>query len=432
MGAFTPGVGDNPTVPTPSGPKIYDDTYKSSVVDSVYVNGTSLLTFVTGTPVRTQYYRQYLGADEVPISIQLDDIATYQSYTRINDMIMKFDGKPAYSFDTDTAESSETGAAYVIFELTPIVGDVFIRDIGDGRAGIYTVEGQPELRSFAADKVYYITFKLLGVMTQSIQDNLDSKVVKDYYYSKDSALKGGNALLTKERVDNVRELMRLSFLITQLLIRRNYYNPEETIAFKDPDTLKLYYDPYLTRFLSYILPYREILGVKPINLITTQVGVSYNYNDQLTVYDALLQCNKDLLPAVAKSMFVYSRNQFFGTRTYGSPMMTKIDYFYQVEQLEYTGIDRSYPSINGYIRYPDTTPFNQNVNFYFSEGFYEGTPANEFERLTYDFFFNKIRDRDALLKYAKSALSLPEKDLLYQGGVIVAMIELSRKVLTGD
>ncbi|UVD41803.1 hypothetical protein KPN8_12 [Klebsiella phage KPN8] len=431
MGVFTPGTGDNPTVTTAEGPKIYADDYKSSIVDSVYVHGTSLLTFVTGTPVRTQYYRQYLGADEVPVGPQLDDINTYQSYTRINDLIMKFEGKPAYSFDTDTAESTETGGAYVIFDLNPIQGDVFIRDIGDGRAGIYVVEGQPELRSYAADKVYFIQFKLIGLMTQAIEDNFNSKVVREYYYSKDSALNGGNALLSKDRLDGVKELMRLSFAITQQLLRKNYFNPEETITFKNEEDGFVYYDPYLTRFLTYVLPYREFLGVKPINLINTQVGVKHNYNDQLTVYDALLQMNKDLLAVVPRKMHVYSRRQFFGTRTYGSPLMTKIDRFYQVEKLEFDGIQRLNLPVNGYILYPDPEPGSEE-DFYFSNGFFDGVPANEFERLTLDFFFNKVRDRDALLAYAKTVLTLPDKDLAYQGGVVVAMIELSRKVLTGE
>lgn len=432
MAIFTPSVGDNPSVPTPDGPKAYDAQFRPSIVESRYNNTTSLLSNVTGTPVRVNYYRQYLGKDEQAMGFQMDNVAVYQSYTLIHNLILKFQGKPGYSFDTDKAESTETGTAYVIFDLAPLTGDMFMRDIGDGRAGLYQVEGQPELFNFSADKVYLITFKLLYVVTAEVQANLDSRVVKELHYSKDSVLKGGNALLTSEDVESVKELMKMSYVITQLVLETGYYNPEETIVIpKESSADDIIYDPFLAKFLSYVLPLKEVFGSKPINLISTQVGVNYNYTAPKTVWDAILLKSPGLLAVAPKKLYLYSRRQFWGTRTYGGPIYTKIPYFLSANKLDYSG--RGYLYMTPYNAVPAAQPEPiTEINSYFSEGFYVGSPANLFEKLIYDMAFNDITDRKALLDYAKTIPTLPPKDILYQGGVIVLMIEGARRVLAGD
>ena len=68
----------------------------------------------------------------------------------------------------------------------------------------------------------------------------------------------------------------------------------------------------------------------------------------------------------------------------------------------------------------------------FQNGFYNGQPSNEFELLVSNFFFEGIRNRHAVLHFAKSLFELSQNDFVYQVGPVILMIQLSRKILSGD
>lgn len=430
MPIYTPNTGGRTDVPAAETPKILPDEYRHSLVTSQRVNNTSLLSNVTGIPIVVDYYRQHLGASEESVGLQLDDINTYQSYELIHRLILKFESKPSYSFDPETAQSTEDGTAWVMADLAPIVNDMFVRDIGDGRAGLYQITEQPELRSYAAEKVYLITFKLLSIMDAAIDANLLSKVVKNYYYSKDSVLSGGNALLTKENYDVTRALLGTLPAMISKLYSIAYFNPEETIVLM-AELSDVIYDEQLVRFLNMVVPLEALDRIKPIKLINLQVGVDFNYNASQNVYDAILKGNKELLAVAPRVGYLYQRTQFIGTRFYGNPGFTKIGYFIAQQKMQYNGtaINSIWGTVNTII--PDTTPQDE-VPSYFSDGFFNGVPANAFEKLTYDFFFNGIRDREGILSYIESAYSLPDKDYVYQVGVLIAMVQICRRVLIGD
>ncbi len=428
MGLFSPTPGKE--TPANDTPVALAPDYRNALVQSRYSNTTSLLSNVTGTPVQTTYYRQHSGADEEQIGLQLDDIATYQSYQRINNLIIKFEGRPAFSFDAVQAVSSEEGTGWIIADVSPMLGDMFVRDIGDGRAGLYQITAQPELRSYAMDKIYLVTFMLLDIVTPAIQDNLDRKVVKEYYYTKDSALSGGNALITEENYTLMRELLGIQPILLRRLYEVGYFNPEETMVTRE-STGYLVYDEDLVNFLTMIIAVQDVVAMKPIKRINTQVGSGFGYTKSLNVYDALLQGNPDILLTCPQHRYRYGRRQFFGTRFYGGANFSKIDYFLLSHKIDYNGM--GYDNIPGLPRgyFPSEEAIVEEEN-YWSAGFYIGEPANEFEKLVYDFCFKNIRDRASILAYAKKALSLTGQDALYQYGVLIMMIQVSRRILAGD
>lgn len=415
--------------PVVDDPKVFNPEYKSSIVDSVYTNQTSLLSNVTGTPVRTNYYRQHAGKSEEQIGLQLEGSAVYQSYAKIHNLIMKFDGKPAFQFDPEKAQSTEEGVAWVIADLSPKLGDMFTRDIGDGRGGLYQLTQQPELRSYAADKVYLITFKLIDYLTEAIESDLESKVVKHYYYSKDSVLSGGNALITAENYDLTRNLLASVPVLVNRLYQVGYFNPEETIVL-NPESGVLIYDESLVRFLARVIPVNAIGRLKPIHVINLQVGVNFGYNTTQTVYDALMTGNEQLLRSCNNKQYKYSRNQLVTTRRYANPSFTKLTHYIVDNQIKYNGMGLDVDYGVDYV-INDVEP-TEEVTGYFSDGFFNGSPANEFERLTYEFCFKNVRDRAGLFDYISKFHELSDRDVVYQTGVLVMMIMVSRRVLIGD
>ncbi|QMV29161.1 hypothetical protein AP1_0463 [Aeromonas phage AP1] len=86
----------------------------------------------------------------------------------INHLIMKLNVGENFMFDQVTGQSSVTITGYVLFDLTPNKGDLFIKDVGDGRAGLFTLVEQPEIYTVTADKCYGIEARMIGFVTQAI------------------------------------------------------------------------------------------------------------------------------------------------------------------------------------------------------------------------------------------------------------------------
>ena len=241
-----------------------EPAYRHSLVESQYVPHTSLLSFVSGEPTLVEWYRGSYAEDEAQQAFEPDSLETYSSYKRINHLIVKLNGKPAYTFDNIKAESNDTINGFVLFDLVPNIGDLLIKDIGDGRAGLYKLTEQPEIFTTAADKCYGFEARLVAIVTQSIMDNLNSKVIEELHYQKDMAVAGGNAILTREDRDLNRELYQLQQGIVDEILGRHYFSDEDTIVIPN-DEKDWLYDPYLAKFLSYVIP-TQLMGMRPKDL----------------------------------------------------------------------------------------------------------------------------------------------------------------------
>ena len=302
---------------------IYDPSYKHSLTSSSYQAMTSLLSNVSGTPILTEYYRQVLGASEEPITLQPNSIETYQSYTRIKGLILKLNGDLSPSFDDEDGIISEQGVAFMIFDLAPILGDVFIADIGDGMTGLYSIVNPPRITNYTKDKVYECDVKIIAQMTQFIEDNLDKKVVEELVYSKDSAIRGGNAVITKTDFFDNGELNRLETLISKFMIEKFFYNPEKTIIL--PDQEDILYDPYLARFLQYTISSRKIGMRDRITVIGTEFGKMDKGGKKVNIWDMFLEGDYNHPEIYKQDYFVHNTISLLNTKYYGGIYYSKIN-----------------------------------------------------------------------------------------------------------
>lgn len=411
-------------------PVIYDPGYRHSIVDSRYTPSTSLLSNVDGTPVLVEYYRAVLGASEEQIGLQTGNVPTYQSYTRIKNMILKFQGPEAFNFEEAKAEATAMVTAYILFDVAPILGDMFITDIGDGRAGIYQIIEAPRIKTFNVDKVYEVDCQLLGVVTQQIFDDLNRKVVQELVYSKDSALNGGNAIIAQSDFDNDKKLDAYMRSIGKYFLSNFLWESENTLCL--PGGIKLpecdyerVYDPYLTEFAIDVLPLRLLGYTKLISRVGYDGYIEYGKNYQVTVWDLFRHCDWSILPSLKPEMWVKDRRDFFGTRMGGTFFDTKFD---AIIINDAKSFDKVLPPYYGYAyngQYKTAGTYKL-PTYIFTDKFYLGDYGNEFEHLLLSVFRDNLVDKKKLLMECSKFYSYPLATQIYYAPLLIGMIIKSR------
>lgn len=418
-------IGKTPEKPKPeiALPKSYENT----IIESRYIPHTSLLSFVPGMPTRTIYYRQSLGRDEEQQGFEPESIQTYASYKRIHELIIKVDnGNGNYNFDPVNGQGSNQLTGYVLFDLTPNKGDLFVKDIGDGRAGLYVITQQPEIRTIHADKCYYIEAELTAVMTNTIQSNLDQKVIGELYYSKDSAVDGGNAVLTENDYNLNKKLYDLQFAIVDDILAEHYFDDEDTIIIPNEEDDRLY-DPYLVKFLSYVFPQKVIGARKKIRLLDPNYYVdSRRSNQPLTVWDMFYRNDFSAPQRYNKKYWVHNRHDMLNTRMYGNVFFSKMDRMINVYE---ESAKRGAYSFTGALL-PNLVPGGYDgprepgkpYTYFFSEGFYSGN-GTETEQFIFKMFKDKTIDKRALVGILEKYWDLDDKSKLYMSGIYVGAIK---------
>lgn len=439
------------TEPTPDVPRIYSERYKHSIVDSQYNPSQNLLTMVSGTPRLVEYYRGVYNANEEPIPFQPGDINTYQSYTRIKQLIIKEQGEGSFNFDPTPGESTKTFSAYVLFDLTPIRGDMFITDIGDGNAGLFEIFEQPEIFNVTADKVYLVQYKFLQILSENIYEQLNARVVEELVYTKDSVLNGGNAVIDPGTFNVQNKLMDWIPTIAGHILNNHYWNSERTIALHDVDpnyvppedvnremtnVPKVYvYDSYLVDFLCGMLT-PELRGRYPhIQQLSTEYGGrDFGRQGHGNVWEIIKSRNFNLLSQCTHKATLIDSQWFYNTRYYGNIRNSKFTYVLVTNPEDYKKFTKDTSTtgngVFGSFSFPTPKPFKE-VDYFLTESFFKGVPGNEFEYLLVDVLKNNIMDRPRLLKYCETYWELTPKEQLYQGAILLYLIQLSRKVNMG-
>ncbi len=405
---------------------ILPESYRHTLVESRYIPHTSLLSFVPGQPTLVEYYRGSYGGSEEQLGFQPESIETYQSYKRIHNFIIKIDdGNGNYNFDPEKAQSTHILTGYVMFDLAPNIGDLFIKDIGDGRAGVYMLTIQPEIMTIHADKCYRIEATLQCILTEQIFNYLSSQVIEELYYSKDSAVGGGNAILTKQDYNLNGNLYNMMAAIVDDVLGNNYFSEESTIIIPN-ETGDILYDPYLAKFLSYVLPH-DLMG--PRNKVET---ISVNYfvksrkmQEPLTVWDMFYRGDFAHPKRYQQEFYTHTRSSLINTRYYGNVFFSKMD---RVILIHKEGASK-YP----YLYTGAVVPIGPNViptpnkegephTYFFGEDFFNGG-GTETQQFVWKMFRDKTVDKAALMKVLDGYWDLDPVSKLYMAGIYVGAIK---------
>lgn len=199
-------------VPNPNteqyAPKLTDKDYKHSVVSSKHTPMGALLTLVEGTSLTVDYYSQVLGRDEEPSTFDYYKDGAHQQYLYTKGLELKLQSALNQSFDPQDQTATISGTAIMYPYHRPNVGDVFIADIGDGQAGLFSIT-EVEKKSMFKQACYEINFTLSDYLTPDLESKLKQKIVKETEFVKDFMLYGQNPIIAttdKVKLDNLQDL----------------------------------------------------------------------------------------------------------------------------------------------------------------------------------------------------------------------------------
>jgi len=134
----------------------------------------------------------------------------------------------------------------------------------------------------------------------------------------------------------------------------------------------------------------------------------------------------NLLSQCPKGAAMIGVDRLTNSRLYGNLRSSKFTYFICTDPEEYKQY-KVYYNMDGYpILRP--APESKIGSYVFSEGFYDGNPETDFEKLVWKTLKEKAVPRKELLKYCKEEyFKLTPKEQLYHGAILILLIQVSRR-----
>lgn len=271
-------VGNLPTmvVEKEYSPTLTDTAYKHSIVNANRQPLGALLTHIEGTSWTVDYYSQVLGSDEEPSPPDSAQSGTYQQYLYIHHYELKLQGPLNTTVDVSDQSVIVSGSAIMYPYMKPNYGDAFIADMGDGSAGLFTIT-EIEKKSFFKQACYEVQFTLSDYLTQELEDNLNSKTIKQTEFVKDFMTYGQNPVIaTSDRL----KYSTLENLVDDALndwLGEYYSNEYRTILV--PNQNLVTYDPFLTRMITQIFSKTKYPVIKHIDLLNVDDNNLNYYTD---------------------------------------------------------------------------------------------------------------------------------------------------------
>lgn len=270
-------------------PEITQRPERSSVVDTNYVPATHLLAHVEGSNWTVTYYKQQLGlADELK-PLQIGTSPAHQQYQQISQFNLKVNTALSQSQDEETKEFQVTGEATVYYSLIPNVGDMFVADVGDGTAGLFTVT-ECERMSYSKDTCYRIAYVMISPITDAQQADLDLKSTSKVVFDLTMLELLDNPFLVETDYNRLVSLHALDEKLRRHLMER-FWSP-------DVQTLKVPQQQTAT-YDGYHALYARSIGLgdysKPIRIYHN--GIS-TYDAVASIWGLLSDMSSDGLPYV--------------------------------------------------------------------------------------------------------------------------------------
>lgn len=299
----------NPLVKSPPLPKrgadITPKTYRHAIVDSNKIPIDSLITYISGMSWVVDYYAQVLGQDDEPKDFSKEMLVPYQSYDLIKRYELKVQGDLNASFDDAQNRLTFSGSAITYPKLIPNKGDVIIGDVGDGRAGRFTVT-EVSQKTIYNNTCYEINFELAAMMDEYTEQLLASKVVNTGHFVKDFITYGQNPVLLedsyllKSTVDKaIKEA--LGSWVTE------FYSYEIGTLRVPYQHGVFVYDPFVATLITKLFTVNDHPLIGKINLYNCDAGVLRNYT---CIWDAILSGERYTLDATFKEYQLMSTQLF--------------------------------------------------------------------------------------------------------------------------
>lgn len=416
-------------------PKIHSDEFKHNLIDLEVIPPNSIVVNIQGYPVIGDWYNHRIGMDQESDGYNSGQSTPHQAYRLIKNIKIKLNSPFDYSVNSDTVvtDFTTTGKVYVP-TFIPVIGDVFLMEIGNGRLGRFEVTTVRPL-SIYQDRAYECEFRLMELATITVVDALNKKVVETLHFVEEFILHGQNPLLTTEAFKQRQELKSLLITVSKQYLANNYSKQHSTLLV--PEQAAATYDPYVTTCILNLIEHDVHPYMRKLRDLNVDDRQTRDYTD---IYTVLLNCDIDSLPmcfteAGTVDTRKWVRNYSIASIRYSTiPLM-----IYPVAMNQ--GADRYYSeSSSGDIdaeplTHPPSgsTPFGQvpaidalsGRGYVFPESFYnrEAVDQSVLTQLTEDYLENKTIDGNALIALVKQRTSWSSVERFYFEPILIILIK---------
>lgn len=306
-----PLVNVPPTSPEPApGPvvinaEIVSPAYKHSLVDTKITPHSSLLTHIEGASWTVDYYSQVVGRDEQLSPLQPSQPEVYQQYLLIKGYEMKLQGSLSPGQDAESTSMTLTGTAMLYPFLKPNVGDMFIADIGDGRAGEFTITSPPVKKTLLKETCWEISFELRRYVDAEVVRELNTRVVRTTNFVKDFLTYGQNPIIAdvdleaKEKIEEyIRQLLNIWLM--------KFYSKENRTAVV-PGQTGATYDPYVVQTMFRIFDRNEHPLLGRIRELNCQ---GLPQVDELLIWNCMINMDLSIRSIMQQKVWLISTKYF--------------------------------------------------------------------------------------------------------------------------
>lgn len=431
----------------PVEPIVEKSTYQGIVVDHNDTPVESLVAYLDGMPWTVDYYSQMLGQHSDLHELDVGQTPAMQQYQKLNKLEFRVASALQSSYDTVNAITSVTGSATVI-HVVPNVNDYFVADAGGREQGLFRIKSV-ERRIFNRDSVYLVDYELVSfVRDDEVKYNdIEAKVVREYYFSKDRLVEGLSPVLRKEEYV-------ASFNIAQYYndtIRRffgDFFNRSMMLLLVPKQSDDTVYDIYVSQFLSMIMDSQETPELREMKYVSVD---HERYMSQGNLWTALMNRSYRDLSHIHQKMILATRYHFNRSSWLKGPVYWNIDqYVYPLienDELAITGLNgiayagdsiqiagvpqmetEPYLSKNQYSHPDGIIPIIKSVKiddyYVLSEAFYTGgNNLSVLEILVKDYLKNQTLDLKLLSAIVQSFPDWPALERFYYGPLVLLLLK---------
>lgn len=291
------------------------------VIDTEFLAANALLAHVEGSEWTVNYYNQVMtdGSEANPQALSQD--AVHQQYRLVVGMGIKVTSEISQQQNSEDGSFTVTGAATTLPGLTPITGDMFTADVGDGRVGLFTITSSQRM-SMLRDTVYGIEYRMTNFLTAETEHDLSEKVVETRYFNKDYLLNGEDPFLSTSDHNLEEELTKNYYSLLEYYMQLFSSREFRTLLLPtESGELTSAYDPMVLTLFHLIIPRADVVGYEYPTV--KQVGGDVE-TDTVTIWDALLKREPDLLRFAATRARLVLSKEFSVQPFFSSIAMTGI------------------------------------------------------------------------------------------------------------
>lgn len=277
---------------------IYKEQYRNAVVDSKQTHYNDLFTFLPGSKWKVILYTQIKGGEEEAAPFQRGKDIPLQQYKKIINYELLLQGSLSTAIDENGMEVS-TGTCLVYPGLRVNFGDMFIADIGNGRAGLFTINERPVKKSRFKESVFEVSVVLQDYMTAELDRELETYVQERYYFDRNQLKYGSSSIIVESQYHDKTDLEKFGNQFREMYVHEFYNYQYNSFILADPAGAPTY-DPFLTRAVTHLIDLMAFPMAHKINRFNaSDLGIER----VITLWDCLLERKPMLLPCLAMRNF---------------------------------------------------------------------------------------------------------------------------------